>query len=291
MKIAESLTFTVLLTLLTLAPMTGLLDTGFYSFSGAFMALQRYTLQWYLFAAAMICAILAALEGIWPKISARVLQKCKDAVCSYQPKNRVLAAGRSFLEKLKIKLQAVRIRKAGETLPALLCAMLCLAAFVQGTSQTGYTNSFYRYSRNVMEDEFMLLDTRFLQRYGLLMTAARHVPEAEKMLLTRTGYQYPLRARGYVLTANPIVPLMNLSREEVPDALREMGVCMLATEPGFWDERYYAMSTLNDYLNGLPQEQILQDGDFMRLYILDPEVAQAVKRVVEGQGGALVQHH
>ena len=122
----------------------------------------------------------------------------------------------------------------------------------------------------------MLLDTRFLQRYGLLMTAARHVPESEKILVTRAGYQYPIRARGYILTANPIVPLMNLTVEEVPGALREMGVSMLATEPSFWDERYFAKSTLSDFLNSLPPEQILQDGEYMRLYILDPEVAQAV---------------
>jgi hypothetical protein len=119
------------------------------------------------------------------------------------------------------------------------------------------------------------------------MTAARHVPESEKILLTRMGYQYPIRSRGYILTANPIVPLMNLTLEELPGALRDMNVCMLATEPAFWDERYYALSALSDFLNALPPEQILQDGEYMRLYILDPEVARAVSGEMEDRGGAL----
>ncbi|HPS82027.1 MAG TPA: hypothetical protein PLP25_09240, partial [Candidatus Limiplasma sp.] len=57
-----------LLTLFTLAPMSGLLDTSLYSFSGSFLTMQRYTLQWYLFAAAAIVAVLAAAEGEWPAL-------------------------------------------------------------------------------------------------------------------------------------------------------------------------------------------------------------------------------
>ena len=280
---AKSITLATLFTLFTLAPMTGLLDTGFYSFSGAFTALQRYTLQWYLFAAAMICAIFAALESVWPKISALILRCYRDAECRLRVCRVRLC--RVLWIKFEIWLRTAWVRRAWKCLPALLCVALSLAAFVQGTNQTGYANSFYRYSRNVIEDEALLLDTSFLQRYGLLMTAARHVPETEKILLTRAGYQYPIRARGYVLTANPIVPLMNLSLEEVPVALREMGVCMLATEPKFWDERYYADSTLSDYLNSLPPDQILQDGDMMRLYILDPEAARAVVNEIEQHQG------
>jgi hypothetical protein len=126
-----------------------------------------------------------------------------------------------------------------------------------------------------MEDPQTLLDNGFLERYGLLMTAARHVPEDQKILITRAGYQYPLKARGYVLTSNPIVPLMNLPAQEVAAALEKLGVAIVATEPEFWDERYYALSTLSDYLNQLPPEQILEDGH-MRLYVLDGTLAAAI---------------
>ena len=47
-----------------------------------------------------------------------------------------------------------------------------------------------------------------------------------------------------------------------------MNVAMLATEPDFWDERYYPLSTLNAYLEALPADQIVETGD-MRLYLLD----------------------
>ena len=155
-----------------------------------------------------------------------------------------------------------------ENLPACLCVLLCLMGVVKGTNQTGYTNTFYRYSRDVMESERILLDNGFRERYGMLMAVAEHVEEDQKILITRVGYQYPLRGRGYVLTTNPIVPLMNLPVEEAEAALEDMNVAMLATEPDFWDERYYPLSTLADYLETLPQDQIVETGD-MRLYLLD----------------------
>ena len=92
--------------------------------------------------------------------------------------------------------------------------------------------------------------------------------EDQKILITRVGYQYPLRGRGYVLTTNPIVPLMNLPLEEAGEELAKMNVAMLATEPDFWDERYYPLSTLADYLEALPADQIVETED-MRLYLLD----------------------
>ena len=156
-------------------------------------------------------------------------------------------------------------------------------AFVQGTRQTGYANSFYRYSRTVVEDPQTLLDNGFLERYGLLMAAARHVPQDKKILITRTGYQYPLAARGYVLTSNPIVPLMNLPAQEVWEALKRLDVALLATEPDFWDERYYALSTLSGVLNALPPRQILQDGH-MRLYVLDADLAAAISAELSAAG-------
>ena len=264
---AGALAFSSLLTLCTLAPMTGLLDTSLYSFSGSFLTMQRYTLQWFLWAAAMICAALAALDSAWPGIG----------------------------EWLKARLGPIRLgalhrlpwyAPLGEgwrRLPALLCACLCLMAFVQGTRQTGYANSFYRYSRTVVEDPQTLLDNGFLERYGLLMAAARHVPQDKKILITRTGYQYPLSARGYVLTSNPIVPLMNLPAQEVWEALKRLDVALLATEPDFWDERYYALSTLSGVLNALPPRQILQDGH-MRLYVLDADLAAAISAELSAAG-------
>ena len=238
-----------LYTLMTLAPMTGLLDSPLYSFSGSFLKLPRYTLQWFLLACGMICAALSCLEDVWPALCRGV----KRLLSRRAPRAVALAApARAWLLRL----------------PAFLCALLCVLGLVKGVNQTGYTNTFYRYSRGVMEDESILLDNGFRERYDLLMRVAAHVPEDEKILITRVGYQYALRGRGYVLTSNPIVPLMNLAVEEVGPALTEMSVGMLATEPDFWDERYYAQSTLHDYLKTLPQEQIVETPT-MRLYLLD----------------------
>ena len=47
-----------------------------------------------------------------------------------------------------------------------------------------------------------------------------------------------------------------------------MNVTMLATEPDFWDERYYPLSALGIYLDALPRDQIVETAD-MRLYLLD----------------------
>jgi len=261
-RIAVNLCFVSLLTFCTLAPMAGLLDSDFYSFSGSFIALQRYTLQWFVFAGAMIPAALATMEDTWP------------AFCVWlHPKTL------SLRKRLTPQLIADRRRMQGKgwrAFPAWLCAALCALAFFQGVNQTGYANSFYRYSRNVMEDMATLLDNGFLERYGLLMLAERFVPEDRKILITRVGYQYPLRARGYVLTSNPIVPLMNLQEEDITTALRDINAAMLATEPAFWDERYYAASALHDVLSALPPEQILQD-EYMRLYVLDADLADAIR--------------
>ncbi|NLV57816.1 MAG: hypothetical protein GXY67_03515 [Clostridiales bacterium] len=267
---ANVLAFASLLTLFTLAPMTGLLDNPLYSFSGSFLTMQRYTIQWFLWAAAMSCAALAALTDAWPCFRGWL-------------EIRLSGLGKNF----RFRLSRVSwLREAWQKLPLLLCACLCLIAFVQGTSQTGYSTTYYRLSRNVMEDPHTLLDNGFLERYGLLMTAARHVPQDQKILITRAGYQYPLKARGYVLTSNPIVPLMNLTAQEIPGTLETMGVALVATEPDFWDERYYALSALSDFLNGLPPRQILEDG-YMRLYVLDETLAASISAEL-GVGASLI---
>ena len=225
-----------LITIFTLAPMTGILDSPLYSFSGSFLKLPRYTLQWFFMANVMICALLAAVLEHWSCWISRLRRPMPRWV---------------------------------QTLPAWLCAFLCLLAMVKGVNQTGYTNTFYRPSRSVMESESILLDNSFRERYGLLMEVAEQAEEEQTILITRSGYQYPLRSRGILLTANPIVSLMNLPAEDVPAALEELNAAMLATEPAFWDERYYPMSGLNEYLETLPAEQIAET-ETMRLYLLDP---------------------
>lgn len=237
-----------LLTLLTLAPMSGLLDTKLYSFSGSFLTMQRYTLQWFMFAGATIAAMLAALEEIWPDLLGWCRRK-GGRVCAWTRK--------------KLPTVGVWARRV----PALLCVLLCVLAFVQGTKESGYANSFYRYGRPMLTEESTALDNAIQEQYGLLFQLDALLPEQEKILVTRPSYQYALRARGYVLTSNPIVPLMNLPLDEVGPALEAMNVGALCTEADFWDERYYALSTLSTYLNALPSEQIVQQGN-MRVYLL-----------------------
>ena len=173
---------------------------------------------------------------------------------------------------------------------AWLCVIVCLIGMVKGLNQTGYTNTFYRYSRGVMESEDILMDNGYRTRYELLSRVAETVPEDQTILLTRPAYQYPLHARGYILTANPIVSLMNEPLENVENALREQNVAMLATAPDFWDERYYARSCLSEYLNALPDEQIIET-ETMRLYLVDETLvpgAQAIyNELYPTEGGTL----
>ena len=238
-----------LMALLTLAPMTGLLDTKLYSFSGSFLTMQRYTLQWYLFANGATVAVLAALEAEWGAALRWLGTRF----------GRVAAWARAHSPQAGVWLRRV---------PAYLCAILCVLALWQGTKESGYANSIYRYGRPMLTDASMALDQSFKERYGLMRQVGDLAGADQKILITRVGYQYALRAKGYLLTSNAIVPLMNLPLAEVPAALARMNVAALCTEPAFWDERYYAKSTLSDYLNSLPPEQIVSDGH-MRVYLLD----------------------
>ncbi len=246
-----------LLTLLTLAPMSGLLDTKLYSFSGSFLTMQRYTLQWFMFAAAAIVAVLAALEGEWPALLAWLGKRLAKPI---------------LWLKCRFPALATWARRA----PAWLCALLCVLAFVQGTQESGYANSFYRYGRPMLTDPLMAQDASFTARYGLLLQLKDIVPDGEKILVTRPGYQYALHAKGYVLTSNPIVPLMNLSLAEVGPALEAIQVAALCTEPDFWDGRYFSRSTLSEYLSSLPPEQIVDDGA-MRIYLVDKSLVGKLK--------------
>lgn len=244
-----------LLTLLTLAPMTGLLDSPLYSFSGTFVNMPRYTLQWFLLACVMVCALLSSLADVWPALTARL--------------------------RKPVWLKQV---------PAWLCVAVCLFGMGKGLNQTGYTNTFYRYSRGVMENEDILLDNGFRTRYGLLARVAEEVPQDQKILLTRPAYQYPIGVRGLILTANPVVSLMNEPLENVENALRERNVALLATAPDFWDERYFAKSCLSEYLNALPAEQIIQT-EHMRLYLVDAALVPAAQAIYDelypAEGGEL----
>ena len=258
----EILLYAVLMPLMMLAPMTGLLDTGFYSFSGTFTRMPRYSVQWYLPAAVALCAVLAALSDLWPVLLEKLtgwLQKRREQKSS-RLTEKAAASFSAALPSLR-------------RLPAWLCVLLCLFGFVQGTKQTGYADSFYRTSRHVMESQSLLLDNGFQQKFALLMALAEETSDEEMILIPRTGYQYPLHGKGHVLDANPIVPVMNLPLEEVPAELARMNVVMLATESDFWDNRYYPLSTLAQYLESLPEEQRVEYGG-MRYYIVKPELAQ-----------------
>jgi len=246
-----------LLTLFTLAPMSGLLDTKLYSFSGSFLTMQRYTLQWFMLAAVTIAAVLSALEAEWPIVLNAVANTFA----------RPVAALRRRLPKAGLWTRRV---------PAMLGALLCVLAFAYGTRESGYANSMYRYGRPMLTDESMALDNSYKTRYDLLMQLAPIVPDNEKIILTRPGYQYAIGAKGYILTSNPIVPIMNLPLTEVPAALKAMNVAALCTEPDFWDDRYYALSTLSIYLNSLPANQIVDDGH-MRVYLLDENLIGKLK--------------
>ena len=128
----------------------------------------------------------------------------------------------------------------------------------------------------MLTDPLMAQDASYIARYSLLTQLRGIVPESQKMIVSRAGYQYALHAKGYVLTANPIVPLMNLPLAQVGPALAEMHVAALCTEPDFWDGRYFSHSTLSDYLNSLPPEQIVDDGT-MRVYLVDASLVGKLK--------------
>ena len=234
-----------LLTLFTLAPMTGILDTKLYSFSGSFIKLQRYTLQWFI-----LCGIMIAVT----------FNTCCESC-------RMFAIKRNTRYSTAIK----------QFVPGLV-ALLCIFAFVVGTNETGYTHTYYRYSKHIMSDESLLLDNGFIQQYGKLREVISHVPDDQKVIITRVGYQYAIENRGVVLSTNPIVPLMNLKKEEIASALKEQNVALLATQPEFWDERYYALSGLNAYLETLPDSQVIED-EYMRIYILDESLSTQVKKI------------
>ena len=151
---------------------------------------------------------------------------------------------------------------------------------MQGTRQTGYAASFYRNSRNVMENESLLMDNGFREHYGLLMTLADALPADETILITQSGYQYPLKGKGYLLQSNPIVPILNMTEAEIPGELERLHVGMIVTNPSFWDDRYLIKSTLNDYLTTLPSEQIVETG-FLRFYLLDPALVPVAQAALE----------
>lgn len=252
-RTVSRLVYAALLTLLTLAPMTGLLDSPLYSFSGSFLKLPRYTLQWFMLATVMICTALSALCPCWKALCDRLSQRRW-----------------AWLQRHGSPIAAGLIRR----IPLYLCVLCCVLGFVKGTSQTGYTTSFYRDSRTVMEDQSILLDNGYQERYSLLTAVAAAVPEEETILITRVGYQYPLKGRGYLLLSNPIVPILNMTLAEIPPELERLNAAMIATEPDFWDDRYFPLTTLHQYLQTLPPEQVVETAQ-MRLYLLSPALVSA----------------
>ena len=259
-RLASRLLFCALLTLTTMAAMAGFLDSPLYSFSGSFAKVPRYTLQWFMLAGVMICAALSALPALWPRL-----------LSVFESRHG---------QWLKRRDASGAWRKACLALPAALCALLCAAAFIKGVSQTGYTASYYRDSRSVMESESILLDKGYRERYGLLTAVADAMPPDEKLLITRVGYQYALKGKGYCLLSNPIVPILNMRADEIAGELKRLNAGMLATEPGFWDERYFPLTTLHQYLQTLPPAQVIET-ETMRLYLLDEKLVPVAQEALK----------
>ena len=247
-----SLITVALLTLFTLAPMTGLLDTSLYSFSGTFLKLQRYTLQWYLFACVMIAAAGAYVEDKWPAFQAWVQKRLHRTSCP---------------------LWTAKI-------PAFVCALLCIVWFIGGTKVTGYSASFYRYGSPILTNTLYAQDNFITHQYGTLLKFAALLEDEQNIIIARESYQYPLHSRALMLTTNPVAPILNLPLADIPTALAERNVAAVATEPSFWDERFYAETTLSAYLSALPPDQIVQE-DNMRIYILDADLAAAFHAAYE----------
>ncbi len=243
-----------LFTLFTLAPMTGLLDSPLYSFSGTFLKLTRYTLQWYFLACAMIAAVGAYAEDKWPAL---------------------LAWAQKHLPKRAFPAWFAKI-------PAYLCVLLCVAWFAEGVKVTGYSASFFRYGRPWLTDSLYAQDAYITGHYGTLTKLAALLDDDQNLLISRENYQYPLHSRALLLTANPVAPLLNLSLEEIPAALADKNIVAVASEPDFWDGRLFAETTLSDYLNTLPPGQIVQE-DGMRLYIIDAALAAEFHAVADTQ--------
>jgi len=241
-----SLPMIALLTLCTLAPMTGLLDTRFYSFSGTFIKLQRYTLQWYLFACALLAAAGAWAEDKWPM----------------------------FVQWIQKRIKKPALPAWAGRLPAYLCVVLCVCWFAEGTKVTGYSASFFRLGRPWLTEPAYAQDTYIIDEYGTLMKFAALLGDDQNLLIARENYQYPLHSRALLLTANPVAPILNLTLAEIPAALARQSIVAVVTEPGYWDDRFYGETTLSEYISALPPEQIVQE-DAMRIYILDAELAAA----------------
>ena len=88
-----------------------------------------------------------------------------------------------------------------------------------------------------------------------------------------------------------MVSILNLPLEEVGPELARRRVALIATEPGFWDDRYFGQSTLNDYLQTLPKEQVVET-DSMRLYLLDPDLVPiAQSALAQRNDAALFGQH
>ena len=60
------------------------------------------------------------------------------------------------------------------------------------------------------------------------------------------------------------------------ESLNILNAAMLATEPAFWDERYFPLTTLHQYLQTLPLEQVVETVQ-MRLYLLDAALVPAAR--------------
>ena len=133
-----------------------------------------------------------------------------------------------------------------------------------------------------MENDDLLLDNGFRKHYSLMMAVADALPEDETILITQSGYQYPLKGKGYLLQSNPIASILNMTEEEIPGELERLRAGVIITSPSFWDDRYLIRSTLSDYLSKLPPEQIVET-EALRLYLLDSSLVPIAQAALETQ--------
>ncbi len=241
----QTVLFASCATLLCLLPMTGLIDTSIYSFSGAFLSISRYMEQWFMLCCGMICAALAALETAW--------LCCSAWLASRVPRVKRLAQNAVW-----------------RRLPALLCAVLCLFTLWRGARGAFYDDTVYGAlaASGFSEAEEHRQDAGFRAKYLTLMELNARLEPDQKIILTNVGDQYAVRGQGYPVQVNANAVLLGASLEEVPTLLEDMNIAVVATNIDYWDTRYLPLSFFGQYLQSLPSEQIVEDG-YMRFYILD----------------------
>lgn len=236
--------------LLMLLPMTGLLDTPVYSFSGAFTAVPRYTVQWFLLATLLPPALLSALE------------------------ERAPAWADAWATRRAARPGVLRACKAA---PAAALTLLCVLAFAACTSARGYTDNVYRMTvcKGLLENPAYSQDNTLRTRYQTLLRVADCLEDGQELLLVDLGDQYGARGKGRFLQSDAYSELLVTPEAEMARALAEKRIAVIATSIRFWDDRFYVQTDLDAYLRTLPPNRVVEDGT-MRFYVLEPSLTEPI---------------